>query len=285
MKLKQFFLYGMIFFSTIKLPLIGLDQYPSNKEASFYHYNSQQQWNVAYEALKTIIFKGDEQILDIGCGSGKITANLAGRVSTGSILGLDLSHGMIEFAQKTYAPFYSNLSFIESDILEFNSTSQFDLIFSASSLHWVSDQQFLLTKVYDLLKDKGTILFTIPCSPSLEITAIFQDIASQSTWKDYLKNLPQPRHKFNSEEYFLLLEQTGFHAIEVTQVPFTYFFETKREFADWFAAFSPMLFSIPKEMHEMFLMSLVDRYLETFPLDEMGRIIFKQNELIIKAQK
>lgn len=285
MKFPQFLMHSMISFSTCWLPLYGLDQYPSSEEASLYHHHSQQQWSVAYEALNNVSFQGDERVLDIGCGSGKVTANIAGRVLKGSVLGLDLSQGMIEFAQKKYLPFYKNLSFTKGDVLEFTSPSQFDFIFSSNSLHWILDHQSLLNKVYDLLSDDGTILFTIPCPPFPDVAAVFQEVTSQDIWKDYLKNYNHPRRKFTSEEYTLLLKQAGFNKIEVTQVPFTYFFETKRELADWYAGFSPMLSYIPKEMCESFLINIVERYIQSFPLDETGRVVFKQNELIIKAQK
>lgn len=282
MKIQQFIL---TFFLISRLPLCCLDQYPTIEEASFYHHHSTQQWDVAYEALKKVSFQGDEQILDLGCGSGKITANIAGRVTSGSVLGIDLSQGMIEFAQKTYEPFYTNLSFTKGDIQEFSSSFKFDLIFSSSSLHWILDHPPLLNTVHDLLKEDGTILFTIPCVASAEVTAVFQEVVSQSLWRHFFKNYYHPRVKFTAEEYTLLLEQAGFSEIEVTQVPFIYFFETKRDLIDWYLGFSPMLSYIPEKLHETFLRSIIERYLETFPLDETGRVIFKQNELIIKAKK
>jgi trans-aconitate 2-methyltransferase len=206
-------------------------------------------------------------------------------VANGAVLGLDMSEGMIAYAQKTYQPYYANLSFAKGDILTYTNSSKFDLIISANSLHWVVDHQALLAQVYNLLKDQGSIYFTIPCKPFPEVSRIFNDSTGQEPWKTYLKDYNSPRRKFTPEEYTALLQEAGFNQIEVFQVPLTYRFETKRDLADWYAAFSPMLFYIPEEQHEAFLKSIVDRYLETFPLDEDGRILFKQNELIIKAKK
>jgi trans-aconitate methyltransferase len=282
---NRFLLYCAIFFFFNGSFLAALDQYPTAEKAAFYNHHSQQQGSVAYEALKKMEFQGTEQVLDIGCGSGKITANISGRVGKGSVVGLDLSEGMVAFAQKTYQPFYPNLSFVRGNIQTFNFASKFDLIFSSSSLHWILDHEALLAQIHDLLRDEGLILFTIPCTPSTEIAAVFSDVISQEPWQTYLKDYYHPRRKFTSEEYILLLKQAAFKEVEVTQVPLTYYFETKREFANWFAAFSPMLLYIPEELHESFLISVAERYLRTFPLDKEGRVIFKQNELIIKAQK
>jgi len=243
------------------------------------------QWDVAYEALKDITFQGNERVLDLGCGSGKITANIAGRVPSGSVKGIDLSQGMIDFAQNTYTPYHDNLIFIKENILELNASSEFDLIFSSSSLHWILDHEPLLAYVHKALKPGGSILFTIPCTPLKEVATTIQDVTSQEPWNIYFKDYNHPRRKFIVEEYHQLLKHAGFDEIAVVQVPFTYYFETRREFADWFAAFSPMLLYIPKAKHEDFLTSIVERYLKTFPLGKDGQITFKQNELIIKAVK
>lgn len=286
MKFFRLFLCGLLSFMMIYgIPLAGLDQYPTSQEGAFYNHHSQQQWKVAYEALKLATFKGNERVLDIGCGPGKITANIAGRISHGSILGLDFSQGMITYAQKNYAPFYNNLFFTRGDILDVALAPEFDLIFSSSSLHWILDHESLLAHIYDALKHQGSIIFTIPCTSLSEVSAVFNDVTSQEPWKSYLRSYHHPRRKFTPEEYILQLQQAGFKDIEVTQTPFTYFFETKREFADWFSAFSPMLGYIPPTMHEQFLTAITERYLRAFPLEDDGQIIFQQNELIVKARK
>ncbi len=285
MKLHKIFQLSIVLVSFYTSYLAASDQYPSIREAAFYNNHSQQQWEVAFEALKKIEFQGSEAVLDIGCGSGKVTANIAGRLKRGSVLGLDLSEGMIAFAQETYQPFYTNLSFIRDDIQTYNSSSKFDCIFSSSALHWILGHQSLIAKVYDLLNEQGHILFTIPCTPLPEVALIFRDVTTQEPWQTYLKSYNHPRRKFTSDEYVGLLEEAGFVDVVVDQIPYTYRFETKRELANWYAAFSPMLGCIPSDMHEIFLKDIVDRYLKSFPLDDEGRAIFKQYELIIKAKK
>jgi len=285
MQLNRFSAITGLCSSLFSMPLTGVDQFPSIEKASFYQHHSQQQWEVAYNVLHILRLKGHEHVLDIGCGSGKITANIAGRVPSGHVIGVDLSQGMIEFAKDNYEPYYSNLTFDQSDIFEFDAPSAFDVIFSSGSLHWILDHQQLLTKVHNLLNDQGKILFSIPCTPFPEVSAVFRDIVTNEPWLTYLQDYNHPRRKFTAEEYTLLLTQAGFHDIKISQEPFTYYFESKRELADWYAAFSPMLFYIPQEMHETFLVDMVERYLQSYPLDETGRIMFKQNELIIQASK
>lgn len=62
--------------------------------------------------------KGNEHILDVGCGDGKITADISKFVPNGFVLGIDLAKPMIEWAKKQYHPMeYSNLSFQEGNLI------------------------------------------------------------------------------------------------------------------------------------------------------------------------
>lgn len=263
----------------------GLDQFPTAKEAEFYHHHSQQQWQVAVDALSRVDLQGNESILDIGCGTGKVTANLAGRVPEGAVQGTDLSQGMIAFAQNAYTPLYNNLTFAVEDALEIGASSKYDLICSFSSLHWILDHQKLLANVRNALKPGGSIVFSMPGVPLPDVAAAFKDAVSKEPWLSYLKNYNHPRKKFAPDEYRAQLDQAGFCAIEIDNVTFTYAFETKKEFTEWFAAFSPMLFYIPKEEQDNFLKDLVETYLKAFPSGKDGQILMRENQLIIKARK
>ena len=79
--------------------------------------SSQQAW--ARELIARLKLRGDERILDVGCGDGKVSAELARAVPRGSATGVDASPQMIEFAQKTFPPAeISNLKFQVMDARE-----------------------------------------------------------------------------------------------------------------------------------------------------------------------
>ena len=60
-----------------------------------YHKNSSEQQKWGLELLNKIAFSGNERVLDIGCGDGKLTMEIANRVRHGSVLGIDKSEDMI----------------------------------------------------------------------------------------------------------------------------------------------------------------------------------------------
>src|ERR1041385_3111436 len=96
--------------------------------AADYAANSTAQQSWARELIAGLHLRGDERVLDVGCGDGKVTAELDGAVSRGSVTGVDASEAMIGFAQKTFA--MPNLEFQVMDARRLRLPREFDLVFS-----------------------------------------------------------------------------------------------------------------------------------------------------------
>ena len=85
----------------------------------------QQEWG--NKLISELNLKGDEDVLDLGCGNGLLTANLARLVPNGNVIGVDASEGMIEVAKEKEE---NNLKFLLMDLNEIDLNRQFDFIFS-----------------------------------------------------------------------------------------------------------------------------------------------------------
>lgn len=131
-----------------------------------YHKQSNFQFNVGKQALKYLNLKGTERILDIGCGTGKTTNYCANLIPEGSIVGLDLSSDMINFAKEEYKA-TSNLKFIEGSATNIPFENEFDVVFSMYCLHWIEDQQKVIDQIAKSLKSGGQALLYIPCRGAL----------------------------------------------------------------------------------------------------------------------
>ena len=93
------------------------------------HSQGQQKW--ARELIEKISLEGTENVLDLGCGDGKVTAEISKLVINGSIIGVDNSAGMIKLARDKHSTaIYPNLSFQEMDAVNLNFNDRFDFIFS-----------------------------------------------------------------------------------------------------------------------------------------------------------
>lgn len=104
---------------------------------------------MAAEELGRLNLAGSERILDVGCGNGKITAEIAARVPRGSVLGVDPSHDMIAFARQHHvSQGHPNLLFEVADVRTLSFPPEFDLIVSFNALHWVPEQAAALRSLH-----------------------------------------------------------------------------------------------------------------------------------------
>ena len=114
----------------------------------------QKEWGA--KLIQELNLAGTEKILDLGCGDGALTVQLAELIPRGSVLGIDASRGMIEAARAHMA---DNLSFEVRDINELNFENEFDIVFSNATLHWIKDHHALLGNVHRALKNGGALRF------------------------------------------------------------------------------------------------------------------------------
>lgn len=115
------------------------------------------------EAIKARL-RGDETLLDIGCGTGTLVLDLAAHV--GHAHGLDLSGEMVRIARRKAADAQAdNVTFhhlTDGDLDHFEPAS-FEAICAFNILHLVADRRVTLTKIFELLVPGGTLVASTPC--------------------------------------------------------------------------------------------------------------------------
>src|SRR5205823_701256 len=105
-------------------------------DAAEYARRSSLQEAMAEEALALLHLEGSERVLDVGCGDGKITAQIAARLPRGAVTGVDSSQDMIAFALSHFAPaLWPNLRFEVADARRLPFREEFDLVVSFNALH------------------------------------------------------------------------------------------------------------------------------------------------------
>lgn len=109
-----------------------------------------------YATLPPLLQKGWE-VLDIGCGTGAISKDIANVVGpTGHVTGIDTTAYFIESGKETYAD-VTNLELIHADLFGFQTQKQFDLIVSARTLQWLSNPQQAIATLKSMLKPGGIL--------------------------------------------------------------------------------------------------------------------------------
>lgn len=128
-------------------------------DAHHYRNHSSAQYELAHELLEKVFLKGNEIILDVGCGDGRITAEIAKYVSEGFVTGVDRSQAMIALAQNSFPKEeYPNLTFIKGVAEELHVEKSADIILVLNTLHWIRDPWKAIHNLADSLKPNGTLL-------------------------------------------------------------------------------------------------------------------------------
>ncbi|MEG0851018.1 MAG: methyltransferase domain-containing protein [Flavobacterium sp.] len=160
------------------------------------------------------ILKPGITILDIGCGTGSISKDIANNIGpTGKVIGIDNTASFIKSGQESYQS-VSNLELIPLDLFEYNPDLKFDLIVSARTLQWLSNPKEALIKMKSLLKPNGQISILDYDHTNLIWNPLPPE-SMQEFYKTFLKwRQDAGMNNKIAEDLPELLKDAGFHSIE-----------------------------------------------------------------------
>lgn len=250
------------------------------------HSSSQQLW--ARERITRLALQGNEQVLDVGCGDGKVTAELARALVGGHVVGIDSSADMIRFARKTFpARSIPNLVFHVMDARRIRFESKFDLVFSNAALHWVDDHQAFLRGVGACLHAGGRL--TVSCGGKGNAQEVFVALRSEMRlkhWSRWFRRLKRPYFFYSPEDYEKWLPRAGFKSLQVRLVDKDMVWEGRQGLAAWLrTTWLPYTQRVPESLREEFIGGVVARYVARHPLDSAGRVHVRMVRLEIDAVK
>jgi trans-aconitate 2-methyltransferase len=113
-------------------------------------------WGAA--VLDRLPLHGDERVLDAGCGTGRVTEQVAERLPAGTVVALDGSASMIEAARRRLRRFGPRIEYVVADLLAPLPIAPVDAILSTATFHWVSDHQTLFHNLAGVLRPGGRLV-------------------------------------------------------------------------------------------------------------------------------
>lgn len=227
--------------------------------------------------------RGDEKILDVGCGDGRLTVEISKYLPQGYVIGLDCFPEIIEFAKgKFNRENHPNVEFQLGDARSLEFEKSFDVIVSFEALHYIPDHIAVLTRFKEALKPSGTILLTfIGEGSNNSFHSLLQELLLHSKWKE-LKNFHY--QFYSAANYRKMLKTVGFctNSVEKFSLPLKH--NSKREIKqhiekEWLSLTS----RIPKEIYDIFIEDLVTIYMERNPPNQSGLIESDKGWLEIQA--
>lgn len=232
-------------------------------DAAKYARISDLQAAMADEQLSRLRLGGNETVLDVGCGDGKITAKVAARLPRGRALGVDPSREMIEFAADHFRPpAHPNLRFEVADVRDLPYAGDFDLVVSFNALHWVTQQDAALRCIHKVLKPGArAVLRFVPAGERQSIEDVIEETRESPRWGDYFRDFRRPYVHFTEAQYREMSERNGLKVVGLRVTDHAWNFGTREAFV----AFCRVTFvewtkHLPEGEQETFITDVLNRY-------------------------
>ena len=131
-------------------------QQPSREwNSAVYHRLSEPQVSWGKRVLSRLRLRGDEIVLDAGCGTGRLTAELLAALPRGHVVGIDLSRNMLRSAREHLSGFGARVTLLACDLLHLPFKRAFNGIVSTAAFHWVLDHNRLFANLRAVLVPGG----------------------------------------------------------------------------------------------------------------------------------
>ena len=243
--------------------------------------SAQEMW--AKELIRKLALQGEEHLLDIGCGDGKITHAISREVTGGRVVGIDQSENMIEQASNHFNE--DNLSFLVMDASKLSVPEKFDIVFSNAALHWIQDHKTILMHIKAHLNANAKLLFQMGgYGNAADIMEIVTQATESEQWADYFETFINPYHFYKVLDYENWLSQTGYKAQRVQLIAKDMIHDSPDNLKGWLrTTWFPYTNQLPDIEKEPFLTHVVERYLQNNPVDSEGKTHVKMIRLEVEA--
>lgn len=180
-------------------------------DAGTYDRVSGPQVEWARGVIERLELRGDETVLDAGCGSGRVTEMLLAELPRGAVIAVDGSESMVEEAARRLDPERSTL--IRSDLLEIDLDSAVDAVFSNAVFHWIHDHSRLFGALHRALRPGGRLEAQCGGAGNIaNVVAAVEEAASADPFREHLEGF-DPHHFAAPEETERILGDAGFESV------------------------------------------------------------------------
>lgn len=225
-------------------------------------------------------------LLDIGCGSGRVTQLILNSFPNLHITGVDASVEMIKFANQNHKKPQLSFHADRAETLETISTNSMDAIISLCCLHWVHDHLAAFKAMQRVLKINGWIGMVFAAETGFDdpIDRAYAQAILEEPWKSYFAKSSE-HFQWNIAEPKILsaqLEKCGFKVLEMGNLNFDYSFADKESFESWILASFQQIKLLPQDLQESCARRIAELYLQ---ITSAEQCVYKVDALMIISQK
>ena len=197
-------------------------------DAATYDRISDPQLGWALEQLQRLALTGDEVVLDAGCGSGRVTAELVDRVPEGRVYAIDMAPSMVAHTRERLG---ERVTAFCQDLVELELPEPVDVAFSNATFHWIPDHDRLFARLYAALRPGGRLL--AQCGGLGNIDAfrhLADEVAAEPEFAPAFVGWQRPWNYADAETTAARLQRAGFTDVECWLEPRQVVLENPRPF-------------------------------------------------------
>ena len=184
-----------------------------------------------FDLLALIKPAPDMRIVDLGCGTGKLTALLHERLRARETVGVDRSSRMLAAAGA--AGLAAGLRFEIGTIEAFEARRAYDVIVSNAAFHWVEDHGALVDRLATALGPSGQLAFQVPAMHATLSHTIAQDLTTVEPFHTAFAGWSRPQPVLAPDRYAQLLYRAGFTDQHVRLVVYPHVLDARDDVVEW----------------------------------------------------
>lgn len=169
-----------------------------------YHKFHEQRSAPFYDLLALVDVRPNLQVVDLGCGTGELTRQLADKLLGSKVTGLDSSPQMLEKAAAFARP---ALQFVQGDQAQLD--GNWDLIFSNAALQWSETHAQLIPDLYGRLKPGGQIAVQVPSNHNHISHQLIRETAGEEPFRSILGGFVRYAPVLSIDQYAQILFDCG----------------------------------------------------------------------------
>jgi trans-aconitate 2-methyltransferase len=190
-----------------------------NAEAYHRVSDPQRRWGLA--VLDRLPLAGSELVLDVGCGTGRLTELLLERLPHGRVLAVDLSLNMLRGARDFLSPRYGGrIGFAQADAAALPVAARADALFSTATFHWVHDHHALFRSLFASLRPAGLLVAQCGGGPNIQrVHDRCEVLMREAEFAPYFTGWVEPWHFADAAVTAARLLDAGFVDVRTTLEP------------------------------------------------------------------
>jgi trans-aconitate 2-methyltransferase len=188
--------------------------------AERYHAISSPQQAWGKRVLDRLELQGFERVLDLGCGTGRVTAEIAARLPEGRVVGADRSPAMVQTAKAWLREHAPSTGLVQADGAALPFRRAFDAVFSGATFHWIHDHAALFRSIVQALRPGGRLQAQCGGEGNLAVLKGRADrLIREPRFAPFFDDWAEPTYYADVESTRRRLETAGFTAIDVWMEP------------------------------------------------------------------